>query len=437
MYLYDKFDEVVKKKNHNQSNNMILNNFKKCGLLDNNLKIIKGAIKNTGIKYYPTKISFLHLNTSCYLQIYDSLNYFYHRISEGGYIIFDNYSNKNLYCKAIINKFILENNIKEKLIKINNFNYLLKKEKTFIKYPINNYSTFANFNCNFDYIKNNDVLSSMILNDTFYFYNANKNLINQTIKFKSKLKNINIIWGIKLNNNARRWEYYVYGWNPIYNSDIYSIVRNTENYFNDYKFTYLIKLFFNNDKIIDYYKCDKLFNYFNKHKIVHAIGFDISEENKTDKNINLYTYSNNIDTTVIPMKTYGYSMNLDNISINLSSYMYTHKIIDNTFIPFLKKFIKKYNCPFNLIFEKDYYINSIYIALIDKFKTNEIGIYYHCIDIYNFIHFLKKFKYKKEFIERIEYNKNRFESYSFEIAINYKIIKGKITNIRTAIYGVY
>ena len=174
-----------------------------------------------------------------------------------------------------------------------------------------------------------------------------------------------------------------------------------------------------------------------KSKIVHAISFDISEENKTDKTINFYTYSTDVDTAAIPITTYGYCMNLDDGSIDFASYMYTHKITDNTFIPFYKNFIKKYNCSFESVFEKNYYDSSLYVAIIDKFKTNEIGIYYHCMDVHNFIHFLNKFNYKKEFIEMVKYNKDRFSSFSFEIAINYKIIDGEIKNIRTAFYGIF
>lgn len=429
IYLYDTFDNYTK-------NNFSLLSYVNS-IVDKNVKIIKGDIKDTGFKQYPNKISLLYLNLSCYTSTYDSLNYFYHRVSEGGYIILNNYKIKHLGCKKAIDKFMLENNIEQSFLNINNNSYFFKKKKTFIKYPINNYSTFANFNCNFEYIKNNDMLSSVILNNTFYFYNASKNLINQTIEFKNKLKNINIIWGIKLNNNSRRWEYYVYGWNPIYNSDIYSIVRTKETYFYDYKFIYLLKVFFNNDKSIDYYNCNKLFNRFNKVRSVQAIGFDVSEDNKTDKYINFYTYLTDKDPTKIPITTYGYSMDLENLTINLSSYIYTHKIIDSTFIPFLINFVKKYNCSFDSIFEKDYYINSQYVALCDKFKTNELGIYYHCIDINNFINFLIKYKYKSNFIKLVKYNKKRFENYSFEIAINYKIINGNITNIRTAFYGVY
>ena len=85
-----------------------------------------------------------------------------------------------------------------------------------------------------------------------------------------------------------------------------------------------------------------LFNDFNKCKIVHAVSFDISEENQTDKTINLYTYSTDVDTAAIPMTTYGYCMNLDDGSIDFASYMYTHKVTDNTFIPFYKKFIEKF-----------------------------------------------------------------------------------------------
>ena len=160
--------------------------------------------------------------------------------------------------------FFTENNINNNNISSNKINdyYYIQKEKDFIMYPKNNWTTIANFNCNLSYIFKNDILSSTILNNTFYFYKAHKNLINQTIKYKNELKDVNIIWGIKLDNNKRRWEYYIYGWNPLYDDDIYNIIRNTNNYFSDYKFTKLLKVFFHDDKSIDYNNCNKIFNNF-------------------------------------------------------------------------------------------------------------------------------------------------------------------------------
>ena len=130
-------------------------------------------------------------------------------------------------------------------------------------------------------------------------------------------------------------------------------------------------------------------------------------------------------------------MNLIDCSFIHVSNISTHKRTDNTLKLFLHEIAKKYSCDFNLIFEDSYYKSSEFIGVIEKFTTDEIGIYYHCIDFNNFIHFLRKYGYKNEFIDLVNYNKNRFDSFSFEIAINYKIIEGKIINIRTAFYGIY
>ena len=163
----------------------------------------------------------------------------------------------------------------------------------------------------------------------------------------------------------------------------------------------------------------------------------MNENSHSDKKINLYVFPNNSVSENYPIKTVGYSLNVTNFSFMLTSYIETHKQEDNTFIAALKTFSYNNRCNFSSLFEDSFYKSCDFIGMIDKFSTNELGIYYHCIDYTNFVLFLKKYKYREDFIKLIEYNKDRFDSYSFEIAINYMIKGGSIINIRTAFYGVF
>ena len=180
----------------------------------------------------------------------------------------------------------------------------------------------------------------------------------------------------------------------------------------------------------------KAYNKFTKKNIIHAIGFD--QQSRSAHVVNLYVFPNNVVSDDYPIQTVGYSWNILDFSFILTSYIETHKREDNTFIAALKTFAYKKGLQTYLsLFEKSFYNSCDFIGMIDKFSTDELGIYYHCIDYTNFVLFLKKYKYKEEFIDVIRYNKDRFDSYSFEIAINYMIKDGRIVNIRTAFYGVF
>ena len=289
LYIYDNFN--------NKEYKVILEYFKNLNLLDSNLVLIKGGLKEVGLYFFPKEISYLYINKN----VYDALNLFYYKISPDGYL----YINKNLINETELFKFLLENNINNNFNKINNY-FFIQKSKNFIEYPKNNWTTFANFNSNLRYIFKNDIISSVILNNTFYYYNANKDLITKTNEIKSKLKNINIIWGFKLNNfNSnnfnRRWEYYVYAWNPIDDKDIYEKIKNTDLYFNDYKFETLLETFCDNQNI-NYNSCKIAFNNFFEKNKVHAIGFDMFENKDTCKTINLYTYQETAEDKYISYK---------------------------------------------------------------------------------------------------------------------------------------
>ena len=188
----------------------------------------------------------------------------------------------------------------------------------------------------------------------FYFYNGHKSLINKTNKLKDKLKKINIVLGFKKGFGTRRWEYYVYAWNPKNKKeDIY----NVEHHFKDYNIKTILTIFL---KSFSLSKWDqKAYNKFTKKNIIHAIGFD--QLSRSAHVVNLYVFPNNVVSDDYPIQTVGYSWNILDFSFILTSYIETHKREDNTFIAALKTFAYKKGLQTYLsLFEKSFY--NIHIA---------------------------------------------------------------------------
>ena len=82
LYIYDNFS--------NNEYNVILQYYKELKLLDKNLVIVKGNLKENGLYFYSKNISYLYINNN----VYDSLNLFYYRIPTNGYIYIKRKFNK-------------------------------------------------------------------------------------------------------------------------------------------------------------------------------------------------------------------------------------------------------------------------------------------------------------------------------------------------------
>jgi len=105
----------------------VKNNFKLYGVLDDNVKFLKGWFKDT-LKDPPfEKLSILRLDGDMYGSTWDSLTNLYDKLSVGGYLVIDDYW--LLGCYAAIKDFRKKNNINEKILRIDQFGAFWKKEK--------------------------------------------------------------------------------------------------------------------------------------------------------------------------------------------------------------------------------------------------------------------------------------------------------------------
>lgn len=119
IYLYDTFSSfplAVHQKDR-QVNNIVqiiysgtynyqtvINNFQKLGLLDHQIKFIKGKIEET-FRQRPQQIALLRIDCDYYHSVLFSLEKFYFHIVPGGYVIVDDYENPYVACKEAVDWF--------------------------------------------------------------------------------------------------------------------------------------------------------------------------------------------------------------------------------------------------------------------------------------------------------------------------------------------
>lgn len=97
--------------------NEVKNNFLKYDLLDNQVIFLEGWFKDTLAEAPIDKLSLLRLDGDMYESTILALTYLYPKLSNGGYIIVDDY-NAFDYCKQAVNDYRNEHNIKEQIIEI-------------------------------------------------------------------------------------------------------------------------------------------------------------------------------------------------------------------------------------------------------------------------------------------------------------------------------
>ena len=92
-------------------------NFKSFDLLDDKIVFLEGWFKDTLPNINLEKLSLLRLDGDLYESTHLALRYLYPKLSSGGYVIIDDY-NAFHYCKAAVDAYRHENNIKEEIVKI-------------------------------------------------------------------------------------------------------------------------------------------------------------------------------------------------------------------------------------------------------------------------------------------------------------------------------
>jgi Macrocin-O-methyltransferase (TylF) len=112
---------VIQKAYHNLTVSIeeVIRNFKCYGLLDGQVKFLKGWFKDT-LPTAPIKaLSLLRLDGDFYESTRDALIHLYDRVSVGGYIIVDDYGEDTwTYCRRAVDEFRMERHIDDPLIAV-------------------------------------------------------------------------------------------------------------------------------------------------------------------------------------------------------------------------------------------------------------------------------------------------------------------------------
>jgi O-methyltransferase len=106
----------------------VKSNFKKYGLLDDNVKFLKGWFKDTLPIAPINKLAILRLDGDMYESTMDGLVNLYPKLSIGGFIIIDDWGAVTACKKAVID-FRNKNNITEEIIKIDWSGIYWRKER--------------------------------------------------------------------------------------------------------------------------------------------------------------------------------------------------------------------------------------------------------------------------------------------------------------------
>lgn len=94
----------------------VQNNFKAYGLLDNQVKFIKGFFKDSLPRCGVKKIAILRLDADMYEGTIQALEMLYDKVASGGYVIIDDYALTGAH--RAVNDFRRKNNIKASLVRI-------------------------------------------------------------------------------------------------------------------------------------------------------------------------------------------------------------------------------------------------------------------------------------------------------------------------------
>ena len=103
-------------------------NFKKYGLLDDQVQFLKGWFKDTLPVAPIKKIAVLRLDGDMYESTYQSLSNLYPKLSIGGYVIIDDY-NAFKNCRQAVIDFRNQQNIQEEIIEIDKESVYWRKEQ--------------------------------------------------------------------------------------------------------------------------------------------------------------------------------------------------------------------------------------------------------------------------------------------------------------------
>ncbi len=127
LYPSDKEDSHHKIEYLKVSLDTVKSNFKKYGLLDDQVKFLKGWFKDTLPSAPIKQLSLLRLDGDMYESTMDALKNLYHKLSIGGYIIIDDWTLPG--AKIAVLDFRQENNITDEICDINKWTMYWQKTK--------------------------------------------------------------------------------------------------------------------------------------------------------------------------------------------------------------------------------------------------------------------------------------------------------------------
>jgi hypothetical protein len=108
----------------------VVDNFKRFGLFDDQVGILKGWFKDTLPVAPINRLALLRLDGDYYESTRDSLTNLYPKLSVGGYVIIDDYGEDEwTYCRKAVNDYRSEHGISEELVKVDRPCYYWKKVK--------------------------------------------------------------------------------------------------------------------------------------------------------------------------------------------------------------------------------------------------------------------------------------------------------------------
>ncbi len=106
----------------------VQNNFWKYDLLDESVQFLKGWFKDTLPTAPIEKLAILRLDGDLYESTMDSLSSLYDKVSNGGFIIVDDYVLPT--CEPAITDFRKARNIQEPLVRIDNHAVYWRKQQS-------------------------------------------------------------------------------------------------------------------------------------------------------------------------------------------------------------------------------------------------------------------------------------------------------------------
>lgn len=260
-------------------------------------------------------------------------------------------------------------------------------------------------------LDNNSFPSSRLLYESVKSIN-NKKILQTITDFVDKCPE-KIIWGCKYKDGVLRWEMYMYHYTSttarIKNRLSSFIVENNK---------------IQKDKYSDIYNNDK-------NLIIHS--YDIYQHSEPIENeIHLY-YKKDGQMFELPFIGRGTTLLTNGEEVFESQY-----ILDNQ--KKFKKHFKKYTCIIGFKYKNIKHLKKLVDLYsctdicIHRKNSDEIFIQFLGISIYDFIKFLEKYNYPKDFQQHVKENKERYIDVIHEIAIVFNIVTLK--PVRTAFYGI-